>query len=277
MAFDSPIVWIILGFLVGTLGTLIGAGGGFILVPVLLFTRPDLSPATITAVSMAIVAANAISGSIAYARAGRIDVRAGILFSLCTIPGSIAGVMTTPYIPQKLFHLLFGCLLLGLALFLFFSGGKETGKKAQLSGATLPVHRVTDRNGMTFVYPYRRNLGVVISLVVGYLSPILGIGGGIIHVPALVNWLGFPVYVATATSHFILAVMSSVSVVTNYLAGTYDDPKVRHMVIWLAVGAMVGAQLGAWFSHRLKGNFIIRALALCLALVGLRILLAGGH
>ncbi len=277
MAFDSPLVWTALGFIVGTLGTLIGSGGGFILVPILLFARPDLSPATVTAVSMAIVAANAISGSVAYARAGRIDFRAGLLFALCTIPGSVAGVMTTPYIPQKLFHILFGTLLLALAAFLFLSGRRETGKPAPLSAGQWPVHHVTDRTGMQFSYPYRRNLGIIISLIVGYLSPVLGIGGGIIHVPALVNWLGFPIYIATATSHFILAVMSSVSVITNLIAGTYDDPAVWHMVLWLAFGAVAGAQLGAWFSHRLKGVIIIRALAFCLGLVGLRILTGGGR
>ena len=274
---DSPVIWIFLGLFVGTLGTLIGAGGGFILVPILLLTRPDLPPATVTAISMAIVAANAVSGSVAYARSGRIDFRAGILFALCTIPGSVAGVMTTAYIPKTLFHLLFGCLLLALGIFLFYTSGKEPKKQATLQGTKWPVHRVTDKEGNVFEYPFRRNLGIFISVIVGYLSPILGIGGGIIHVPALVNWLGFPVYIATATSHFILAVMSSVSVVTNYFAGTYNDPVVWHMVLWLAIGAVVGAQGGAWLSHRLKGNIIIRALAVSLGLVGLRILLSGGH
>ncbi len=63
----------------------------------------------------------------------------------------------------------------------------------------------------------------LLSIIVGYLSPLLGIGGGIIHVPALANWLQFPVHVATATSHFILAVMATVSVITNIVKGSYND------------------------------------------------------
>src|SRR5580704_3053332 len=110
-------VWLLfaIGLLVGGLGTLIGAGGGFILVPVLLFLYPSLQPESITAVSMAIVACNAISGTAAYARAGRIDYRAGMQFSLFTIPGSILGVIATRYIPKYLFTIFFGALLIGLA------------------------------------------------------------------------------------------------------------------------------------------------------------------
>src|SRR5882757_619892 len=97
-------VWLLfaIGLLVGGLGTLIGAGGGFILVPVLLFLYPSLKPETITAISMAIVACNALSGSLAYARAQRIDFKAGIQFAIFTIPGSILGVMTTRVISRTL-------------------------------------------------------------------------------------------------------------------------------------------------------------------------------
>src|SRR5882762_6443036 len=93
-------VWLLfaIGLLVGGLGTLIGAGGGFILVPVLLFLYPSLRPDAITAISMAIVACNAVSGTVAYARAGRVDYKAGIQFAVFTIPGSIVGVMVTRFI-----------------------------------------------------------------------------------------------------------------------------------------------------------------------------------
>ncbi|HTN16961.1 MAG TPA: sulfite exporter TauE/SafE family protein, partial [Chitinophagaceae bacterium] len=92
---DNFFVLLCAGFLIGTLGTLIGAGGGFILVPLLLLTHPELSPEVVTAISMGLVACNAISGSLAYARIGRIDYRAGLLFAVFTIPGSILGVMAT--------------------------------------------------------------------------------------------------------------------------------------------------------------------------------------
>lgn len=272
---DNLIVLLLIGFGVGTLGTLIGAGGGFILVPILIITNPQLSTDIITAISMAIVAANAISGSFAYARSGRIDYKAGIVFALFTIPGSVFGVYTTAYIPKTAFHIIFGILLILLAVFLFVSG-----KKKWVSGSMPPEikrpfkhHVITDREGITYAYTFNQYRGIIISVLVGYLSPLLGIGGGIIHVPALVNWLNFPVFVATATSHFILAVMATVSVVTHIAEGNYKDPFVLRMVVGIGAGAIAGAQLGAFLSHKIRGKMIIRALAICLALVGIRILL----
>src|SRR5450432_4466179 len=117
--------WLILMcFLIGIFGTLIGAGGGFILVPILILTHPELSPETITAISIFIVAANAISGSIAYARSGRIDYKAGLIFAAYTIPGSILGVLTTQYIPRNIFNILFGILLVALSIYLLLRHNK---------------------------------------------------------------------------------------------------------------------------------------------------------
>jgi uncharacterized protein len=272
---DHLLILLLIGFGVGTLGTLIGAGGGFILVPILIITHPEFSPDIITAISMAIVAANAISGSFAYARSGRIDFRAGIIFALFTIPGSILGVYSTAYIPKLAFHMIFGVLLILLAIFLFISKKHVMMHSHKMPEPRRPYkhHVITDREGTTYAYTYNQYYGIVISILVGYLSPLLGIGGGIIHVPALVNWLNFPVYVATATSHFILAVMATVSVITHIIEGNYKDPQVLRMVLGIGAGAIAGAQLGAFLSHKIKGKIIIRALALCLALVGLRILI----
>src|SRR5690606_28161458 len=181
-----------IGLIIGTLGTLIGAGGGFILVPILMFLYPDDSTETITAISIAAVACNAISGSVAYNRSKRIDYKAGLVFAICTIPGSILGVYTTQFISRNIFDVIFGILLLGLALFLFFKGGK----KASIALPTLRkkgwIHQtLTDKEGTTYDYAYDLKKGSILSVFVGYFSPLLGIGGGIIHVPAMVEWLRF--------------------------------------------------------------------------------------
>ena len=200
----TTVILIIIGFLIGMFGTLIGAGGGFILVPILILSYPELKPETITAISIVIVAANAISGSIAYARSGRIDFKAGILFALFTIPGSILGVLSTKYIPRTLFNILFGFLLVALSAYLMLGRDKPvTPPPGDDNHKRWKHHTLTDAAGISYSYTYNQNRGILISLLVGYLSPLLGIGGGIIHVPALVQWLQFPVYVATATSHFI--------------------------------------------------------------------------
>lgn len=266
---------IIVGFAIGTLGTLIGAGGGFILVPIMLLAFPEFSPEVITAISMAVVACNAASGSVAYMRSGRVDYKAGIIFAICTIPGSILGVMTTRVIPRGTFDIIFGVILVGLSVFLFLRGGKKRNTAVVLKDRKSWIHQLLrDKSGHLYEYSYDIRIGIILSIAVGYFSPLLGIGGGIIHVPALTEWLNFPVHIATATSHFILAIMATVSVIVHITEGVYNDPHVLKMVIGLAVGVIPGAQLGAYLSRRLKGGIIVKALAVSLGIVGVRILLS---
>lgn len=270
---DSNLLLVLAGFIIGTFGTLIGAGGGFILVPLLILFYPGLSPETTTAISIAVVAVNAISGSFAYANSGRIDYKAGLVFAIFTIPGSILGVVTLQYIPQKLFNIIFGILLIALSAYLFYRNKNVSVQNIAKQIKGLKHHVLIDKQNVRYEYSYNQQHGIIISILVGYISPLLGIGGGIIHVPAMVNWLKFPVYIATATSHFILAIMATVSVIVHYTNGTYSEPGVFSMVMFLCLGVIPGAQLGAYFSHKIKGQTIIKVLAGCLILVGVRILL----
>ncbi len=271
---ESLYLLILIGFLIGTVGTLIGAGGGFILVPLLIILHPKFTPEIITAISMAVVACNAISGSAAYMANKRVDYKAGIIFAICTIPGSILGVLTTKIIPRDVFDIIFGILLFGLAIFLFLKGGKKTTVSKPVAAHKGWVqHHLIDKWNEKYDFAFDMRKGTILSVFVGYFSPLLGIGGGIIHVPAMVEWLRFPVHIATATSHFILAIMATVSVVVHIFQGSYNDPLILKMVIGLVIGVIPGAQVGAWLSRKIKGKIIIKSLAVCLAIVGVRILI----
>jgi len=270
---DSFWILILIGLAIGTIGTLIGAGGGFILVPLLLIFHPEFDPGTVTAISMAIVAANSISGTSAYMYDKKVDYKAGLIFAVCTIPGSILGVMTSKSMEKGTFDVAFSVILISLAIFLFIKGGKAKPQSNVVLNHKGWTHRkLTDRSGAVHEYSYDWRKGTFLSVAVGYLSPILGIGGGIIHVPAMVEWLRFPVHIATATSHFILAIMASVTVITHFAEGSYAPAQVQHLILWLIIGIIPGAQIGAKLSHKIQGKAIIRALAVCLVLVGIRIL-----
>ncbi|HEY3168403.1 MAG TPA: sulfite exporter TauE/SafE family protein, partial [Candidatus Binatia bacterium] len=99
--FPAHYLWLLpLGILIGAFGTLIGAGGGFILVPILLLLYPDENTELITSISLAVVFFNALSGSWAYSRMGRIDYKSGMIFAVATIPGAILGAVSTAYVPR---------------------------------------------------------------------------------------------------------------------------------------------------------------------------------
>ncbi|HUU64720.1 MAG TPA: sulfite exporter TauE/SafE family protein [Dehalococcoidales bacterium] len=104
------------------------------------------------------------------------------------------------------------------------------------------------------------------------LSGYFAAGGGIIHVPALIQLLGFPAHVATSTSHFVVAITTLAAVTVHAVTGAFTEGVRRAAV--LSAGAVIGAQFGARLSQKVSGAWIIRLLAVGLALVGIRLLIA---
>ena len=262
--------FVLLGLAVGALGTLLGLGGGFILMPVLLILYPHEPSAYLTATSLAVVFCNAVSGAAAYTRQKRIDFRSGLIFACAAIPGTIIGALGTDLVSRTAFNAVFGAALVAGAVFLIFKPHGRKEAQIDLPAPGLTTRSFTDSEGQTHTYSFRLRTGVIISLGVGVLSSFLGIGGGIIHVPAMVYLLNFPVHIATATSIFMLAIMSLSGVTTHIVNGTLDHGWLT--IICLAAGVIGGAQLGARLSKRLKGRGILLVLATVLIFVGLRFL-----
>jgi len=272
LAVSPPLVWLVwaaLGVVVGGYGTLIGAGGGFILVPILLIVYPHQSPAQLTAVSLAVVLANATSGSVGYYRLRRVDYRSGLVLALATLPGAVLGALVVGGIPRAAFNVVMGLALILVAAFLFL---RPSGNLALLTDRWLTVTReLVDSDGKHYRYRFNLALAAALSVFVGFLSSLLGIGGGIIHVPMLSTFFSFPPHIATATSHFVLMVMAAGATVTHVLHRDFGG--FVPITIALAIGVILGAQIGARVSSRVGGGMIIRLLALALGIVGIRLLL----
>ncbi|MDD5092088.1 MAG: sulfite exporter TauE/SafE family protein, partial [Candidatus Wallbacteria bacterium] len=218
----------------------------------------------------AVVFFNALSGSIAYARKKRIDYRSGSMFALASVPGAIIGALSVNLIPRTTFNIVFGCMLIAVSLFLFMRPGNKAPEQSGNCGH-LYSRRLVEKNGQVHTYSYSLRNGLVISALVGVLSSLLGIGGGIIHVPAMVKLLNFPAHIATATSHFTLAVTVLAGVTVHLLSGTLSGN--AQMILYLSFGVIAGAPVGALLSDRMKGLWIMRLLALALGSVGVRILI----
>lgn len=265
----GPFVGLVaLGLIVGAYGTLIGAGGGFVLVPLLLILYPHDSPAQITAISLGVVFANASSGSLSYFRLRRADYRTGLWLAGATLPGAVLGSIVVGAIPRATFELIMGAALLCVAGYLV---ARPRARMPLLLNAPFVVERtITDSSG--HVYSYRLNLGLaaLLSVGVGFLSSMLGIGGGILHVPLLTTFFGFPEHVATATSHFTLVFMSGAAAATHAVEGDYLVT--LKTTIALALGVLAGAPFGAALSERIEGRWIVRLLAVALGVVGIRLL-----
>jgi hypothetical protein len=258
---------VVLGLGVGALGTLVGAGGGFLLAPILLLVYPHDSPQTLTAISLAAVWVNSTSGSTAYLWQRRVDVRSGVVFGAATIPGAIGGALAVDEVPRRLFDGLMAISLAAVAVWMARHRHATTERDGSL-------RVLVDRAGSEWRYRVPVARGALYSLGVGFASSFLGIGGGVFHVPILVAGLGFPTHIATATSHFVLSMMSGAGVVTHLVQGSYHVGHGLRRSAALAVGVAAGAQIGARVSTRVPALVIERLLAAGLLLVAVRLVVA---
>jgi len=254
------------GLAIGILGTLIGAGGGFLIVPLLVVLEPSWSTDQITGFSLAVVTANATMGAASYWWQGRVDPFTFPLYTLAAVPGSLLGAYASAYIPRPVFDPIFGVVLIVIGGWLFLRPGRSDA-----GGYTgYFERRLTDRAGARYEWSFDPRIGFAGSVLVGFASSVLGIGGGIIHVPLLATVLGFPAHVATATSHAVLAVTAGLATVVHIMRG--DFRTTWPLVVAAAGGAVAGAPIGARISTFVRGAVIMRILATALAFVGLRLL-----
>ena len=233
--------YLVLGIGVGTVGALLGLGGGFILVPIFMLFMIAPHGSTFTTVQQVVgtslfaVFCNAISGTFAYIRQRRILMRAAVPFALATLPGAFLGGYLSEWFSGPGFSLAFGILMVFIGYIMY---SKSRGKAANKS--------VEDWDPATA--RFNMPLGILCSFFVGFLSSIFGIGGGIVHVPMMVFVLGFPPQIAVATSTFVLFVSAVMGVSSHALLGH---------IIWgpalmIGAGAVIGAQLGAKIAKKSK-------------------------
>jgi uncharacterized membrane protein YfcA len=275
----------LIGFVAGCIGTLVGAGGGFLVVPALLHLWPTRSPEELTGTSLLVVFFNGFSAMAVYLggakkRRQSIDLKMGILLALAAIPGSLVGVSLFKGVSGPFFTGFFGVFLASMGIYSmlrslrqqkrFTSEARDLKKSVQSQNSIqgLPIPSPGETNGVS----YRGLLlGVFTGFLVSSLASGLGIGGGIFYVPLLVFGLKFPVHRATGTSQFVMTVMSAGAILAHASSGLYQNLPL-FQILWLVVGAVLGAQVGARLGPRLGGSLIITGLSFLMVTIGLRLI-----
>ena len=220
-------LWLVpLGFAAGILGSMIGLGGGIVVVPVLTFFG---FPPTL-AVSNSLFAAfsNAVGSTVSYSRQKRIDYSLGLKLGLLCIPGTILGAYLSSDVTLVLFKILFGLVLVSSAVYIFMRKKIETQEK------TLTKQMIV------FV--------ISASFFAGIISSFFGIGGGIVFVPLMVVGIGMTMKNAAPTSQFILLFASLSGIIVHSLLGHPDFLQAG----LLSAGAFVGGIIGARISFNIK-------------------------
>jgi uncharacterized membrane protein YfcA len=262
-----------LGLVSGAYGTMIGAGGGFALVPALLLLFSDKPADELTGISLTVVLLTGISASIAYGRQRRIDYLTALLLGSATVPGAILGALAVHAVPRPAFDVVFGALLLAVGAFLL-RRRDAAGVRQPLTGTGVLRRDLATRDGAMHHYAYPIWHGLGLSGGIGFFSGLFGIGGGVIQVPMMATVLRIPLPVAVPTSMLILVFVSASAVAVHVVGGQLAGENAV-IALLLAAGAVPGAQLGAFLARRSASTTVTGLLVAALALVGIRLILRG--
>jgi len=247
VSFQDLLILIAVSFAAGTLGSLLGLGGGFIIVPALTFM--SFNPYQIASTSLFAVFSTSASSTLAYAKQKRIDYSLGIKFALIAIPGAILGAYISDFITMQSFKLYFGLVLIGTSVYILKKSALVEEHKASHSSAV-----------MAFCY--------TASFFAGILSSLFGIGGGVIFVPMMVALLGMSMHISAPTSQFIFLI-SSIAGLASHIALGHPD---YLLALILVIGAFAGAQLGAKVSLWVKEKLLQKLLSISLFAVAARLI-----
>jgi uncharacterized membrane protein YfcA len=264
------LVVVAIGFAIGCYGTIVGIGGGPIIMPILMTLYPWENRSLI-ATCLFIVFVNALSGCAGYARHRRIDYAGGTRFALAAIPGAALASTAHHLFDVRAFQTLFAFFLVLLAFYLLLSSSNPLALH-KINAARRAAWRrvlITDSAGETFDFYANDNLGVAMNLALGCLVGFLGIGGGVLQVPVLLYLLYYPVHIATATSHFVTLITCGAALVPHVILGNIHYGEAS----WMALGVVAGAQLGVHWARRLKSRTIIDLFTVILFVFAVKLLM----
>ena len=219
------------GLAAGVFGSLLGLGGGLLIVPLLSigFGLP-LREAVGVSLVCVIVTSSASAGVFLQRR--QADLRLGMTLELFTAMGAIVGGLVAFLLDERVLAFLFAGLLVYVAVTMArsSSGGSAGSDAAQPIGP--PYHRLP--------------AAIAGSVGAGVFSALLGVGGGTVKVPVMHLLMGIPLRVATATSNLMIGITASASAFVYLLRGGIDV----YAVGPTAVGVFIGASLGSRFGGR---------------------------
>lgn len=264
---------IFIGFLAAFVGSLVGLGGGIILVPTMLFLHEYVSafswatPQAIVGISLVTMVFTGMSSTFTYIKMKRIDVKTGFIFLIGSIPGSVFGSWLNTKFDVEQFSLYFGLLMVFIFLLMLINREKlARNKDVKITKYT----RTFELDGETYKYNVPLLPAFILALIVGILSGLFGIGGGTISVPAMILLFGIPVQIAIGTSMFIIFFISIFSASTHIFFGHIVWTYVAFFIIGSYIGGIVGARTSALF----KGKTLEWFLRIVILIAAIRLMFA---
>jgi uncharacterized protein len=272
------------GFGAGVFGSLLGLGGGILIVPLLTvgFGVPFREAVGVSLVCV-IVTSSAAAG--VYLERHTANLRLGMLLEVFTAAGALVGGLVAFLLPERVLAGLFAVLLAYTVVSMLRRGGTGGAQPSSAEAtdgpgaargtapqAGPPMRSLADDVAGPGYRPRRLAAGAGGSLGAGVLSALLGVGGGIVKVPLMHLVMGVPLKVATATSNLMIGVTAAASAVVYLLRGGIDPYIAGPTAVGVFAGAMVGSRLAARIDVRVLRLLFVGVLALTAAQMALRAL-----
>ena len=258
------ILTLVTGVVAGVLAGLLGIGGGVVIVPALLvvFTAGDVDPEVrvqlAVGTSLATIVLTSLSSAASHHRRGALHLRFALGFVPGLVLGSVGGALVAIWLPGAVLQRIFAGFLVLIALWLVFG--------------TTPAEPGARRMSIP-----ARTLG---GVVIGGISAMVGIGGGLLSVPLFVLAAGLTIHHAVGTAPALGFVLSLVGTATYVVRG-WSEPALPPgsagfvalvPAAVIAAGTVSCAPVGAWLAHRLPRRALERAFAILLVVVSIKLL-----
>jgi uncharacterized membrane protein YfcA len=265
----------VLGFAVGVPSSMVGLGGGIMIVPalIILFQVPAQNA---IAISLVAILGTTVSSTIGYIRHKQVDYKLGLLYDILDIPGIILGAYLTTLLPENILVGICGAFILFITIILIRSKKKpecpisipgESGTREWIRNKEW-IRNGIDHKGRAITYALGNPLvALTSSFVGGIITGLAGLGGGITDVSTMIL-LGIPTHIAVASSEFAMAITNGVGVVAHGLLNNL----LLEYAIPITMGTVIGAQLGCALAKRVKGKTIRNILAVIAVLSALRLI-----
>ncbi|MBA8759502.1 TSUP family transporter [Staphylococcus schleiferi subsp. coagulans] len=268
----SMIILILVGFLSAIIGSLVGIGGGIIIVPTLIYfgvtmnVLDGITPQTAIGTSSIILIATGLSSTIGYLKQKQVDIKNGFLFLIGIIPGALIGAYLSQYLTIHSFNIYFGIFLIVVAIMLMIRHRIPPIKAFQQERY---MKSFTDAHGEHYRYGVVPSIAIIASFVIGLTAGLFGIGGGALMTPLMLLVFRFPPHVAVGTSMMMIFFSS--------LTGSIGHIVLGH-VLWgysiiLIISSWIGAQIGVKLNKTVKSDTVVLILRLVMLALGVYLII----
>jgi uncharacterized membrane protein YfcA len=270
MDFVQAILVFLLGLGVGVPASMVGIGGGVIIVPALIVLF-ELPANNAIAISLVAILGTTVSATIGYIRHKQIDYKLGLLYDVMDVPGIVLGAYITTFLPHNLLAGICGIFILVIAYIMF----RDKRKRSHCPSQTCETDNKkwtrngVDHKGNNITYHLKsRSMALLSSFAGGIITGLAGLGGGVTDVTSMIL-LGVPTHIAVATSEFAMAITNGVGVVTHGLLNNL----MLDYAIPITIGTIIGAQVGCLLARRVHSKHLRTILFGIATLAGIRLVL----